>query len=74
MVVTYLNECYVIELKLWYGEKAHENGLKQLCGYLDSLNLNNGYLIIYDSRKSGQKQWKQDKIMIDGKEIFMVWV
>lgn len=74
VVVTYSNNYYVIELKLWHGEKAHMDGLNQLCGYLDSLNLNKGYLIVYDSRKSFQKEWKQDRIIINGKEIFAVWV
>jgi len=74
VVVTYNRECHVIELKMWDGEKAHENGLKQLCGYLDSLGLDKGYLIIYDQRKSSQKEWKQDAISFGGKEIFAVWV
>lgn len=73
-MVTYSNECHVIELKLWDGEEAHENGLKQLCGYLGSLNPDKGYLIIYDQRKSSQKEWKQDTVTIDCKEIFTVWV
>lgn len=74
VVVTYLDRRYVAELKVWYGEKAHEKGILQLCGYLDSLGLDKGYLIIYDTRRDEKKEWKQVSTVIDGKEIYMVWV
>jgi len=74
VVVTYLDRCYVAELKMWYGKKAHEKGILQLCTYLDSLGLDRGYLIIYDTRRGAKKEWKQDSISIGSKEIYMVWV
>lgn len=74
VVVTYLDRCYVAELKVWYGEKAHEKGILQLCSYLDSLGLDKGYLIIYDTRRNARKEWKQESITACGKEIYMVWV
>ncbi len=52
--------------------KAHEKGILQLSGYLDSLGLDKGYLIIYDTRHDGKKEWKQVSAVIDGKEIYMV--
>jgi len=27
LVITYINNKYIAELKLWHGEKAHEKGL-----------------------------------------------
>jgi len=72
VVITYLNNSYVVELKMWYGQKAHEKGLKQLSRYLDILNLDKGYLIIYDTRKSSKQ--KQDKVSVNNKQIFAVWV
>jgi hypothetical protein len=74
IVVTYLNKKYVVELKLWRGQKAHENGTRQLSDYLDRTGLDKGYLIIYDLTKKGQKEWKREKIAVDNKEIFAVWV
>lgn len=75
VVITYHNKCYVVEMKIWHGEKAHQRGLKQLCGYLDSLNMDRGYLLIYDFRKK-KKEWKQEEISMKeaGKEIFSVWI
>ena len=72
VVVTYIDKKYIIELKMWYGEKAHQRGLKQLEDYLERQNLSKGYLIIYD--KKNKKEWKQEEIQLNGKTIFMVWV
>lgn len=74
IVITYLDKRYVVELKIWHGQKAHEKGIKQLKDYLDRTCTDNGYLVIYDLRKTGKKEWKQDCITLDGSSIFMVWV
>jgi hypothetical protein len=72
LVITYLHQKFVAELKLWYGPKAHEEGLKQLCDYLDRQGLNEGYLLIFDH--SEVKNWHSEWIETAGKKIFMVWV
>ena len=72
VVITYLHEKFVAELKLWYGQKAHEEGLKQLSDYLDRQNLNEGYLLIFDH--SEIKKWQSEEIAVNGKTIFAVWV
>jgi hypothetical protein len=72
VVITYLHQKFVAELKLWYGQKAHEEGLQQLSDYLDSQGLDTGYLIIFDH--SAVKNWQSEWIDFSGKKIFMVWV
>jgi hypothetical protein len=74
IVVTFFKERYIVELKIWRGPQAHEKGVKQLTDYLERLNADRGYLIIYDLRKSGEDEGKMEKMMVDGREIFMVWV
>ena len=74
IVITYLDRKYVVELKLRHGQKAHEKGIGQLNDYLGRAGVNSGYLVIYDLRENGRKEWKQDRMIMDGKEIFMVWV
>jgi hypothetical protein len=69
--VAYHERRYVVELKRWYGEKAHENGLDQLAGYLDSVGLEEGYLLIFDHRKN--KEWRGKDYVWKGKRIFAVW-
>ena len=72
VVITYLHQKFVAELKLWYGQKAHEEGLKQLADYLDRQNLNEGYLLIFDH--SEVKNWHSEWLEFDEKKIFAVWV
>ena len=72
VVVTYGSHRYVIELKRWDGEKAHQNGLRQLSDYLDMYGLKDGFLLIYDFTK--QKEYKQEQIAFEDKQIFAVWV
>ncbi len=72
VLVTYYQHQYVIELKLWYGQTAHEAGLDQLADYLDRLGLDQGFLLIFDPRV--KKEWKQQHIPHRGKRIFAVWV
>jgi hypothetical protein len=52
IVITYREQRYVIELKIWHGPKYHQEGLKQLSDYLDTYSLKEGYLLIYDFNKN----------------------
>ncbi|QTA82681.1 AAA ATPase-like domain-containing protein [Desulfonema limicola] len=72
IVITYENQRYVIELKIWHGPKYHQKGLKQLSAYLDTYQLKEGYLLIYDFNKN--KDYKQEQIIFEDKHIFAVWV
>lgn len=72
IVVTYLSSKYIVELKIWRGEEYHKKGLKQLCDYLDIQGLDRGYLIIYNFNKN--KEYKEEKLTYEGKEIFIVRV
>ncbi len=72
LVITYNQNKYVIELKLWRGEEYHQRGLQQLSDYLDLYNLKQGFLLIYDFRK--EKEYKEQTIQFADKEIFAVWV
>lgn len=72
IIVTFHQHRYIIELKRWYGSKAHEQGLDQLTDYLDIHGLAKGYLVIFDNRK--EKSWESKHITHKGKSIFAVWV
>ncbi len=72
VVLTYLKEKFVVELKLWRGQKAHEKGLVQLAQYLEKQTLSEGYLLIFDH--SGVKNWQSEWIQVQGKKILAVWV
>lgn len=72
VVITYQQSRYVVELKRWAGPKAHQAGLQQLSEYLDMYALKQGYLLIYDFSK--HKEYKQEQIAFQDKDIFAVWV
>jgi len=72
VIVTYFQHQYILELKQWYGEKAHQKGLNQLADYLTIHGQDKGYLLIFDNRK--KKDWKHQLIQHQGKSIFAIWV
>ena len=72
VVITYLQHRYLAELKIWRGEVAHEEGLGQLIDYLNRLNLTEGYLVIFDPRKT--QSWKKEWVTVEGKRVFTIWI
>jgi hypothetical protein len=72
VVVTYNNYKYITELKIWHGEEYHKAGINQLCEYLNIHSMNKGYLVIYNFNKN--KEFKYEKIYVENKEIFIVYV
>ncbi len=72
LVITYKKTRYVVELKRWYGARAHQKGLQQLSDYLDIYALKQGFLLIYDFNKN--KKYIHDEIVFQDKQIFAVWV
>jgi hypothetical protein len=74
IVVTFENKKYIIELKIWRGESYHQEGIRQLCGYLDTQNETTGYLLVYDLRKESGLIGKNELIETEGKTIFAAWV
>ena len=72
LVITYNTFKYIIEMKIWRGPKYHEDGIKQLYDYLDIHNLNKGYLLVFNFNKN--KEFKDERIKFEGKDIFEVFV
>jgi hypothetical protein len=72
VVITFYQYRYLAELKIWYGEVAHQKGLIQLSDYMDSLSMTEGYLVIFNHNK--KKTWKTEWIELEGKKVFAVWV
>jgi len=72
IVVTYLFNKYVVELKIWRGSEYHKKGLKQLKEYLDIQGLDKGYLVVYNFNKD--KVYKEERVIYEGKDIFVVYL
>ena len=71
LVVTYDKQEFIVELKIWHGDKYEELGRDQLSNYLATRGIDEGYLVTFDFSKIKQDtepQW----IEWNGKRIFEV--
>ena len=69
IVVNYNRKEYVIELKLWYGEKYELSGRDQLSEYLAARKLDTGYLITFSFLKEKKLQDEPEWIHHNGMRI-----
>ena len=56
MVIHYLGKRYVIEIKIWRGDRYNADGEKQITEYLDYFGLSTGYMLSFNfnqKKKSG---------------------
>lgn len=72
LVIDYLGERFVIELKIWYGKSYHEKGERQLANYLEHYHLNKGYLLTYSFNKT--KKTGMTQVVVDGKTLVEVLI
>ena len=74
IVVDFGQQQFILELKLWRGKKYQEEAYKQLCSYLNSKHVDEGYMLTFDFRKQDYKTPKAEWIELNGKRIFDVIV
>ena len=70
LVVSFGGEEFVIELKIWRGEKYEVEGKVQLAEYLKTRNLSEGYLVTFSFLKNKTVQEEPEWIEHDGKRIY----
>ena len=69
LVVNYEKQEFVVELKIWRGERYEEDGKRQLAEYLEIRGLSEGYLLTFDFSKD-KSQAEPRWMVIAGKRIF----
>ena len=74
IVIAYGGNEYIIELKIWHGQQYRQNGLNQLCDYLESRNSSKGYLISFNFNEN--KEYVQNTVIVKdvNKEIYEIVV
>ena len=82
LVIDFLKQQFILELKIWYGDSKHQDAYNQLANYLKSKNVESGYLLTFDFRKKDKNSYllkgaegdiSENKwIEWDGKRIFDV--
>ena len=70
MIVDYLGQQYIIELKIWRGPRYNAEGEKQIREYLDYFGLSTGYMLSFNFNKHKEPGVKQvhieDKLLYEG--------
>ena len=70
VIVDYLGQQYIIELKIWRGERYNTAGEKQISEYLDYWNLNTGYMLSFNFNQNKVQGVKRvqvgDKVLFEG--------
>ncbi len=72
-MVTYNKKQYIIELKKWYGQAYTEKGYEQLAKYLEIKREREGYMVIFDFRKT-KKEYHRGWIERRERKIYEVTV
>ena len=67
LIVDYLGEQFVIEMKIWRGNIYHERGEKQLAEYLSHYHLDKGYMLCFNFNK--KKKTGLTKVQVNDKII-----
>ena len=62
VIVDYLGQQYVVELKIWRGNSYNERGEQQLVEYLDYYHLETGYLVSFCFNKGKQPDLREVKV------------
>lgn len=69
VIVDYLGEQFIIELKIWNGEKYNTEGEEQVAGYLERYHLKKGYLLSFSFNKKKEVSVKNvvygDKVIVE---------
>jgi len=70
VIIDYLVEQFIVELKLWRGDAYHTRGEKQLLNYLDHYHLDVGYMLSFNFNKN--KKCGIQELELEGKRIFEI--
>lgn len=62
VIVDYLGEQFVVELKIWYGNEYHRRGEEQLVDYLDYFHVKKGYMLSFSFNKKKETGVKIVKV------------
>ena len=68
VIVDYLGQQYIVELKIWRGPRYNADGEKQIMEYLDYWNLDTGYMLSFNFNQN--KQTGVSRVQIGNKVLF----
>ena len=70
VIVDYLGEQFIIEMKIWHGDEYNARGEAQLAEYLDYYHADKGYLLSFNFNKNKQIGVKKvtvgNRVLVEG--------
>ncbi|MCR5602520.1 MAG: AAA-like domain-containing protein [Lachnospiraceae bacterium] len=70
LVIHYLGRRYIVELKIWRGDRYNEKGEQQIKEYLDYWNLDTGYMLSFNFNQKKEPGVRRvhvgDKVVFEG--------
>ncbi len=70
VIIHYLGRRYIIELKIWHGDRYNEKGEKQISDYLDCFGITTGYMLSFNFNKNKKPGMERvavgDKVLYEG--------
>ena len=70
VIVDYLGQQYVVELKIWRGDRYNTDGERQISEYLDYFGLTTGYMLSFNFNKKKEPGVKRvqvgEKVLFEG--------
>ncbi|MDO4804432.1 MAG: GxxExxY protein [Lachnospiraceae bacterium] len=68
LVIHYLGRRYVVEMKIWHGQRYNEEGERQILDYLDYFGLDTGYMLSFNFNRT--KEPGVHRVAIRNKTLF----
>ena len=68
IVVDYLGRQYIVELKIWRGERYNERGEQQILEYMNHFDLMTGYMLSFNFNQHKEQGVK--RVMIEDRVLF----
>ena len=62
IIIDYLGEQYIVEMKIWHGDEYNSRGEQQLVDYLESYHKNVGYMVSFCFNKKKEIGVKEIRI------------
>ena len=72
VVIHYPGKRYIVEMKIWRGQRYNEEGEKQIMEYLDRYDLTTGYMISFNFNRS--KKPGVERVRIGDKTLYQATV
>ena len=67
VIIDYLGKQYIIELKIWRGERYNSDGEKQIIDYLNYFGLDTGYMLSFNFNKKKEQGIKE--VILNNKKL-----